>query len=216
MTRLIAYKYSDKDWTADLADRHSPSWKIGINIIRSRFESRYFKQISALVDNSSPEIKYNCGFLIISIDCLLIETLNQFFLGLYHTKELYRTGNADPNYRYDSQAFRDFFNYSNFFPFFKNNPVASLEFYDQIRCGLLHQAESKTKSLINIREKDMIKAIDPMDIKKGMIVNRKLFHEAVVKEFQKYLQDLENPDSKNINGDFLRQQCHRKMWGIVS
>lgn len=216
MGRKIAYKYSDKDWTADLADRYSPNWTKGIEIIRSRFESRYFKQIDMLLNSSDPEIKYNCGFLIMSIDCLFIETLNQFLLGLYHTKELYKRNNPNPNYRYDSQAFRDFFNYSSFFPFFNGNPTASQEFYDQIRCGLLHQAQSKTKSLINIREKDMITPVDHTDLSQGLIVNRNLFHAALKAEFGKYLTDLENPDSTNINGDFLREKCHRKMDGIVS
>ncbi len=216
MGKAIANKYHVSDWTASLADRHSADWPKAIKIIRSRFDSRYFSQIDVLMNSSDPVVKYNCGFLIMSVDCLLIETLNQFFLGLYQTKELYRKKSVDPNYRYDSQAFRDFFNYSSYFPFFKNNSVASKEFYDQIRCGLLHQAESKTQSLINIRETVMIKPIDPLDLTQGLIVNRNLFHEALKAEFEKYLKDLENPDTTNINGDFLREKCHRKMWGIVS
>lgn len=208
MGKAIANKYYVSDWTASLVDRHSGDWSNGIKIIRSRFESRYFDQIDVLQNSNDTVVKYNCGFLIMSIDCLLIETLNQFFLGLYHTEELYKGRNAD--------TFADFFNYSAYFPFFKGNAPASKEFYKQIRCGLLHQAESKTQSLINIRETEMIKPIDSLDFTQGLIVNRNLFHEALKSEFEKYLKDLENPDGKNINGDFLREKCHRKMWGIVS
>lgn len=214
--RRIAYKYNDRDWTVDLADRHSPNWTKGIEIVKSRLVSRYFKPIDLLINNSDPEIKYNCGFMVMSIDCLLIETLNQFFLGLYNSNELYYLGNPDVNYKYNAQAFRDFFNYSKFFPFFTSNSEAYKEFYGQIRCGLLHQAESKTRSLINIREKEMITPIDPSELAKGIIVNRNLFHRALKLEFEKYIKDLSNPDSRNIKGDFLREKCHRKMLAIVS
>jgi len=207
MGKSIANKYFDSDWPSTLSDRHSKDWPNAIRIIRSRFESRYFKQIEVLMASKEKEIKFNCGFLVMTIDCLLIETLHQFHLGLYHTNELYKNRNA--------QAFIDFFNNSSYFPFFNGNDEASRQFYWQIRCGLLHQAESKSQSIINIRENEMIIPNDQTDLSKGLVINRNLFHNALVKEFEMYIKNLENPDSRNTNGDFLREKCHRKMWSIV-
>ncbi len=148
-----------------------------------------------------------------SVDSLLIETLNQFFLGLYTSDELYSKRNKAKGFKEkeNKYAFRDFFNYSTFFPDFKDNDQVIFTFYKEIRCGLLHQAQSKTNSLINIRESKMLTLIDNNDPAKGIIINRKLFHNALVDEFNKYLKDLENPTSINILGENLREKCNRKM-----
>ncbi len=210
MTKQISHQHSSNDWTPDLADINSPNWTKGIQIIRERFESRYFNPINELMNSKDSKIKYSCGFLVMSVDCLLIETLNQFFLGLYSSEEMYNRDNADSLYRYNKQAFRDFFLHSSFFPDFKNE-IVSNTFYKQIRCGLLHQAQSKADSLINVKESQMVKLADVDNPENGLIINRELFHKALVKEFNKYLQDLENPTSENIFGENLRERCNRKM-----
>lgn len=213
MIKKISEKHSNSDWTSDLSDINSDSWTKGIEIVRTRFESRYFLPIEQLINSSDKVVKYNCGFLIMSIDSLLIETLNQFYLGLYNSDEKYSNKNKDKTYtdKENKFAFRDFFKHSSFFPDFKADEKVIFTFYREIRCGLLHQAESKTNSLINIRGSKMVTLIDNSNPEQGLIINRKLFHNALVDEFNKYLKDLEDPTSKNIFGENLREKCNRKM-----
>jgi hypothetical protein len=171
MVRKISSKHFSTDWTTDLEDINSPNWSNGIEIIRARIESRYLIPIQQLLNSSDKIVKFNCGFLVMSIDCLLIETLNQFFLGLYTSDERYSHKNKNPefNEKANKYAFRDFFNYSTFFPHFKNNDKFIFTFYNEIRCGLLHQAQSKTSSLINIRERNMLTLIDDNAPEKGLM-----------------------------------------------
>lgn len=209
--KRISANHNSTDWKEELSDRHSIVWVQGIEILKSRFESRYLRPIEYLQSSTDKVVKYNSGFLIMSIDCLLIETLNQFFLGLGKTDEKYFSNNTNKEFKNNSQAFRDFFIYSSFFSDFNRDTKLYSVFYDEIRCGLLHQAASKTHSLINIREQKMISYINKVDSSNGLIVNRNIFHEALLNEFNKYLKDLENADSKNLFGEYLRDTCNRKM-----
>jgi hypothetical protein len=173
MSKKISSKHYCSQWTSDLADRNSPIWSLGIEIIKDRFKARFFNPIKLLIEHDTREIRGNSGFLIMSIDCLLIETLNQFYLGLKSTDENYSGRNWE--------AFRDFFRYSQYFPDFNKSDALSKLFFEQIRCGLLHQAESKVNSLINIKDpSNMVVAIDEAnDYSKGVVINRNLFHKAL-------------------------------------
>ncbi|HEX8334671.1 MAG TPA: hypothetical protein VF622_18750 [Segetibacter sp.] len=198
MDKKISANYRASQWSPQLADRYSASWSTKIDIIKDRFESRFINPVSALIYHNDAAIKRNCGFVVMSIDCLLIETLNQFFLGLRKTNDKYYPGNTNPNYKWNWQAFRDFFTYSTFFPAFKADEKLTEEFFSQVRCGLLHQAESKFNSLINLKHAEMVIPIVEGDWRKGIVINRNLFHHAVKNEFEKYLSDLNDPESKNI------------------
>ena len=211
MVKQISSKHFSTDWKTSLSDRNSYEWSNAIEIIKDRFESRFLNPVETLISHSNPDIKYNVGFIVMSIDCLLIETLNQFYFGLKKTTDKYKPTNADSNYKYNWQAFRDFFQHSSYFPEFKGNDVLIKTFFDEIRCGLLHQAESKTNSLINIKNSKIVLPIIPDDYSQGMIINRNLFHKSLRKEFDKYILDLSNPDSKNIYGEYLRDKCNEKM-----
>jgi hypothetical protein len=216
MGKKISPNYWSKDWPSDLADRNSPNWDMAIKILRDRFEGRYLEPLKALTNHKDKSIRTNIGFIVMSIDCLLIETLNQFYLGLTQTEEKYYRNNTDQNYKYNWQEFRDFFKHSKNFSAFKGTDELCKEFFNQIRCGLLHQSESKFNSLINLKEKELVKKIDENDIKKGIIINRRIFHEYVCKDFEQYFKDLENSESKNIFGNYLRDNCNKKMIAICN
>jgi hypothetical protein len=215
MEKKISNKYYAKDWDSSLSDKNHPNWEKAIKIIEDRFKSRYFNPVKELINHREKPIRTNVGFIIISIDCLLIETLNQFFFGLKTSNEKYNRNNRDINFRSNKQAFRDFFNYSDHFPDFKYNEDLINLFYDEIRCGLLHQAESKVNSLINVKKSNMITLIDSSDLSKGIEINRNLFHEGLSKEFNRYIEDLKRIDSVNLEGQNLREMCHRKMIQMV-
>lgn len=221
MSKKISSKHFCNQWSIDLADRNSPKWSKGIEIIKDRFETRFFNQIDYLIRHRAKKIRVNSGFLIMSVDCLIIETLNQYYLGLKKTTDRYyndRGNRINPNRDClcNWQAFRDFFRHSSYFPNFKDNDILVKTFFNEIRCGLLHQAESKTNSLINIRNSNMVDAVVLGDYSRGIVVNRNLFHFALKQEFDKYLLDLSNPDNKNILGDYLRDKCNEKMVALCN
>ena len=206
---------NDSKWNDKLSDRYSAEWENAIDIVRNRFKERYFAPIDEMIKHERKEIRTRVGFIIMSVDCLLIETLNQFFFGIEDTNAKYYLSNPDNNFKYNSQAFRDFFNYSSYFPLFKSSNGLSKIFYDEIRCGLLHQAQTKTNSLINIKNSDMVLPVDKQDFNNGIEINRNLFHYALEKEYDKYFMDLEDPESKNLEGDYLRDMCDRKMKELI-
>ena len=85
-----------------------------------RFDERYFRPIE---DSSSKN-----GFAVLAVACIVIETLESFYQGRADTK------NAS------AQMFRDFLA--------RDTPLNVLAgennwFYKDIRCGILHQGESR-------------------------------------------------------------------------
>jgi hypothetical protein len=215
MNKKITSKHYSTDWPIELFDKNSNKWDYGIEIIEDRFMSRFINPMNELINHKSKEISTNSGFVIMAVDCLLIETLNQFYFGLKSSNKKYYRENTNKNYRFISQAFRDFFNYSTFFPDFKNNEELQKIFYNDIRNGLLHQAESKVNSLINIKNKKMIVPIDGRKFENGIVINRNLFHKAINNEFVRYINDLKNPSSINLDGENLREMCHKKMINLI-
>jgi hypothetical protein len=204
----ISSKHEVKNVPTDLTI-NTGNWDLAIEIIKDRFYSRYFNPVEKLISCADKSISNNCGFIIMSIDCLLIETINQFYMGIGSTEELYPRNNW--------MAFRDFFCHTSNFNEFKTNRNLVKVFYNQIRCGLLHQAETKSLSLINIKENSIVKVIkDKLDYSDGIIINRNLFHKALKADFDKYIEQLQDPNSVNFYGENLREMFMKKtnkIWG---
>lgn len=70
------------------------------------------------------------GFMIMAVVCLLIETLQQFYKGDVETKN-----------GQNAEAFKKFFEEEH--ALFPDCAAHSKTFYTKIRCGVLHQAETK-------------------------------------------------------------------------
>ena len=54
----------------------------------------------------------------------------------------------------------------------------------------------------------MVQLIDPADIEKGLIVDRKLFHDAIKLEIEDYIKVLENPatvDDRTLRFNFIKK-----------
>lgn len=91
------------------------------DLIRKRFGERYLNPINNTpLDNKS-------GFCMVAIGCLMIEAL-----------ECFHQGWATSNKR-SKAAFCEFFNREQPFQLLKRHSEA---FYEHVRCGILHQAET--------------------------------------------------------------------------
>ena len=198
----ISPKYSASDWTGlSLTNKDSPDWIKAIDIFQDRINGRFFKQVDELMTNRDRNVRAFSGFVVIAIDCLLIETLEQFQRGIK------RTGKD-----FDEQIFHDFFQRSGELKSFFDSIDKSKVFYNQIRCGILHQAQTKKQSTIHIKSgTPTLSWVDKEDFQKGMSINRNKFHKAVNDVFTHYLEQLKKGKDKN-----LRDKMKRKMDFIVS
>jgi hypothetical protein len=189
-----------RNWSKSKVLRyHDNQEKVGlVCFLRERYSERFFRPIECLSDASGNQEGY--GFAILSLCCLLIETMQCYRLGWpsSHSKELeklaslsYNSGVPDPEYRLTSpfdqisskRAFEEFFNEAKNKPFFPD--VKGTVFYQSIRCGLLHQAQTKDGWRIS-------KSGRQWDDSPGSeAINRKEFSESLWDCFNSFLEELE-------------------------
>lgn len=77
----ISLKYRVKNWNNA---KKTGDWNLAAKIFYDRIESRYLKPVRLIANDD--KIGEFSGFAILAIDCLIIETLNQFYNGLDETK----------------------------------------------------------------------------------------------------------------------------------
>ena len=131
---VIAPNFTVSQWKAldiQRSTEWNSDWKKAINVFENRINARFIKQIDALISNKDKAAEQFSGFAIIALDCLLIETLNQFYEGIDET----------PKYNH-APAFHAVFQRSSKLKNAFNTKKKTAVFYDQIRCGLLHQGEA--------------------------------------------------------------------------
>jgi hypothetical protein len=185
----IAPRGHGKHWTVDdwkeLDFDKEAGWQKAIDIFEDRIRFRFLEPARSMDHEGA-------GFAIMALDCLLIETLQQFFEGV-------------PENRGQSGAyFRCFLTRTRFGDFFS---VETADFFYQlIRCGILHQAEIGGSSRLLIRRgTPLVKmAADG----KGLIINRRLFHRELVDEFDDYVTRLRENNPPDLE---LRRRFKRKM-----
>jgi hypothetical protein len=181
----ISPKYSVDDWKY-LSFVNETDWREAVEIFRDRFESRFLDFIKRVV------LYEYSGFAILAIDCLLIETLQQFFLGIDETPP-----------RRSKSFFIQFLTNTSFSNYFDDEKAS--RFYDCIRCGILHQGEIKSNSRILIDKSTPLVALPPEG--DGIIINRRLFHNELLKVYKQYVDDLLTGNGNNE----LRINFRRKM-----
>ncbi|CAG1770014.1 hypothetical protein BAC3_00724 [uncultured bacterium] len=167
-------------------------WKKMVEIFKDRIEGRFLKPIRLIAKDQ--DIGEFSGFSILALDCLIIETLNQFYHGIDETKGEHK------------KFFWNFFKNSEFFKDHFSRKKAFI-FYSHYRCGLLHQAQTKRKSVVRIDQNVMIQSVEN-EISIGLIVDRAKFHEALEKEIFSYMVKLKNDEEKNSD---LRINFIKKM-----
>jgi hypothetical protein len=184
----ISPKYRKSDWLAANAD---DDWPTMVSIFKDRIEGRYLKPIRLIAGDC--DIGEFSGFSILALDCLVIETLNQFYHGLDETEGAHR------------KAFWNFFKNSEFFKTHFSRKKA-FTFYSHYRCGILHQAQTKRQSVVRIDQNTMIQPVDS-DISKGLIVDRAKFHEAVENEVKSYIERLQSGKDEDVQlrGNFVKK-----------
>lgn len=177
----ISPNYSVEDWS-NLNFSNEQDWLKAIDIFKDRIKGRFLDYIDII------EGYEFAGFAVMALDCLLIETLQQFFEGEEQTPE-----------RESKNYFINFLTGGTFKEYFTKD--MAIMFYEQIRCGILHQAEIKENSRIRID----VPLVTLTSDRKGLIANRKLFHQQLISEFRRYVYLLRNPEEKELRENFVNK-----------
>ena len=196
----IAPGYTVADWKKlDLNSKNSSDWHEAVRIFNARIRGRYLDPVDKLIaldKKRANEKDRRFGFTILAIDCLLIETLQAFIEGVGNTWKLSRK--MFVNFLTESPSFSVYF-----------DKKLACRFYEDVRCGILHQAETRSGWLIW--------SVGPLFLDpkgtKIRIINRTEFHEALKSEFDSYVTKLR--DLKDTKQDKLREKFRNQMDGIV-
>jgi hypothetical protein len=221
----ISPNFYQKDWLdLDLTKNNLDNWNKAIEMFKDRIEGRYFKQIEVLDTNKDRDVGLFSGFAIMSLTCLLIETLEQFWTGNIQTSRKSKTGtkinclskllnSPKKDISNDALTFFSFFQRNDDFKHFFDTEEKANVFYTKIRCGLLHQGQTKGKSLIHIRKLEPILSwIDNNNIDNGISIQRRLFVKNVRAIYEMYISELKK--TKNLN--FKQSTFKKKMDFIVN
>jgi hypothetical protein len=180
----ISPLYRDSDWKAlNLATESD--WRKAVRMVEDRLNARFFDAVKTIDKQDF------AGFAVLALDCLLIETLQQF-----------REGADETPRRKGEQYFVDFLTSAPFSPHFTKATAA--KFYDHFRCGILHQAEIKSSS--KVRRNGQLVAPTPDG--NGLIINRKLFHATLRKAFAAYLRALRNHSDSQLCQNFVKKMSY--------
>ena len=163
----------------------SPSWATARDIFRRRIAGRYLDPVAVLVaaESDMPALRRRFGFAVLAIDCLLVETLQAFRWGVRHTK--YRSREAFQTFLTERPGFSPHF-----------DSKAANQFYDDYRCGILHQAEVAGASLV-WTVGDLVQRN-----RAGLIVNRTMFHDTLVAEIELYIEALKAVGEETLRANF--------------
>ena len=186
----ISPKYQKDDYLRlKLAlNSNQEKWNTAVVILRDRIYGRYFNQIDMLSD----DINAN-GFTIMALNCLLIETLYQFKEGQDKTPS-----------RQNKKAYSDFLMQE--FPDFNTKDIAE-SFYTDIRCGILHSAQTKNESRLSDRE-GFVVTFEGCTL----VVSVKGVSSLLKTYFENYLQKLSNASEVILRRNFIKKMtfvCRR-------
>ncbi len=189
----ISSKHYISDWkNLNLDEPQSPDWVEAIEIFKDRIAGRFIVPINALIkyERSRQPCERRCGFVIMAIDCLLIETLQAFRWGKLLSE-------YDPT---EASLIVKFLRKS---PRFNWEDWKAYRFCKDIRNGILHQAETKNDSLI--RSDGPLVTGDENE--NGLIINRTKFHEQVEGAFTDYLDELREESRTELRDNFRKKMA---------
>ena len=156
-------------------------WKKAVDIFNDRINGRFIEPITSLRYNASKN-----GFVIMAVDCLLIDTFYQFENGL------------DENSNNNKRNYCSFL-YKNFQSLFATKEQAE-EFYIKIRCGILHSAQTKSNGVLTIDREN------PIEFQNDVLyVSVEKFTDCLMLYFYEYKQKLLNNENQKLRENFIKK-----------
>lgn len=179
---LISRNYKAENWEA-LGFESESDWQIAVKIFKDRIDTRYLEHVRRIIKHRTS------GFAVLTLDCALIETLEQF-----------RQGTEETPWGQGEEYFVSFLTGTSF----KEHVSAEQArlFYRNIRCGLLHQGEAKSSL---VKRNSTHPLISFTEDHKGVIVNAKVFHAQLRRTIHEYLDLLRKPESTEERAAFRKK-----------
>jgi len=158
-------------------------WEKALDIFNSRLEERYFNVIYSLLDDV-----YSNGFAIMALECLLIETFYQFREGFSVTP----SGKNKESYgNFLRKSFPEVFDSSK-----------AERFYTDIRCGILHSAQTKNGSQLTYKKSYVVELFDGG---RKIRVDVKRFADIVWDYYKGYVDALKIPEERYLRENFIKK-----------
>lgn len=110
------------------------------DFFRDRLQTRYLDPIAAI-----PRLRKGEGFAIVALQCSLVEFLEGCYRGIN-----YKFKNPVPPYEYNrsGEIFVSFLTERRPFNAYFTTPALAQDFYESVRCGILHEARTKGDWLV--------------------------------------------------------------------
>lgn len=158
-------------------------WEDAFSFFNDRITTRYLNPIKEILEMNQSTGE---GFAAVNLQCSLIETIESFYNGWIYE---YSGDRKKSNYRKPNGGLIDIDNRGIFISFFNNRePFVGLingsDFYQNIRCGLLH--ETQTKYGWVIKKKHLNENIFFENIDEEKIIYRNNFQKAIEVVIEKY------------------------------
>lgn len=161
---------------------NNDDWNTAISIFRDRIESRYFTPIDAMLSRRN-DIEQN-GFAVMAINCLLVDSFYQFT----DPGNIVRNGRRNESLIKTNTVCYTRFLRQNFPHIFNRN--TAYYFYTDIRCGILHSAQTKNGSQLTYNKNYVVEVFDGDKIR----VDVRNFSGLMRRYYNDYISKLTNGD----------------------
>lgn len=194
MNYRIARGHTAADWrrlSLDPKQPQSETWANAVAMFRARMEERFFIPVDTLIDMQEDSSRTH-GFVVLAIDCLLIETLQGF-----------REGLGDHNRR-SKKLFKGFLTswdvFLNCVPKDGNPDELADLVYTDYRCALLHSGCTANGLKVGVTGKAFA-------FKSGgaLKINRTALHKGLKASFEGYLAELIAPEGTKLRENFKKK-----------
>ena len=181
---LISPRYRLSSWQA-LTFQSEHDWLTAVDIIEDRIKGRFMRWVDEIIDE-----RYS-GFVVVALDCLLLETLVGFQEG--HPTRKTRS------------AYVSLLTGSQHFSFDKDT---ALSFYENVRNGIIHDTETRRKWIIHKTEPR--NKILEKDAEGNLVLNRTMFHQALQAELNDWISRIRRGDKT------AREKMRQRMQEIIA
>lgn len=196
----IALGFTVGDWKKlNLEDPTSKNWEKAIYVFESRINSRFIEPADILIDAHKRDSSKKVGFAVLTLDFIVIETIQGFREGhIKHTKK----NTEGKEYPISSPLIKTFLtDEPSFKLFFKTREYAK-DIYDAVRCNIAHMGQTAAAVRVNIDYDIMIHRDDDSKI---VTINRNLFHKATIDAFERYRDELKDMRKNRLRDNFLKK-----------
>ena len=187
-------------------------WYEAFELFQKRLDNKFFNPIAKIIREK--QLKGE-GFAIVTVQCALIESLASFKEGkiFVYPKprtpahyEYWESGKMFIKFLHDEEIFKDNFWCMEKGLKVKDKPFSATEFYKNIRCGLMHEARTKSDWTINATKKKVkTETVFLENRKSKKAVLRSVLHYRLKEYVKQYVLELSNPQNVDLRKNFARK-----------